>query len=61
MFVLNTMFLPTFDDLKAELVTVIPFLRPYTDTNSIYFEVRGCGNVDLASDVVQLSLLWSLV
>lgn len=61
MFVLNTIFLPTFDDLKAKLVTVTPFLRPYSDAASIYFEVLGCGDVDLASDVVQLSLLWSLV
>lgn len=54
------MFLPAFGDLKRELVTVIPFLRPYSDRISIYFEVLGSGALEIASDVVQLSLLWSL-
>lgn len=54
------MFLPAFGDLKQEFLTAMPFLRAYGGTISIYFEVLGCGALEVASDGVQLSLLWSL-
>ena len=40
----------------------MPCLRAYSGAISIYFEVlgRNCGGLEVASDVVQLSLMWVL-